>query len=451
MELDAPAPAVRRAVRGAIAWFRENALYGFDYQVKGGRTARAGAGPLWARFAEIGTNRAIFSNRDGVVLYDFDRLDEERRTGYGWYTEEPAGALKRYRDWQPVGAPASEHPLAQTTVIVDARSPAGDGELAAGVPTFRSINAALAAAPAEDGSAYVIRIRPGRYYEKLHVERADVHLVGAGPDSTVLTYDAVAGGRAPGGWPWGTRGTATLRVAAPGFRLEGVTVENGFDYLANYRRPVTDSARLRDAQAVAVMLDEGSDRAVFRDCRITGHQDTLFPNAGRAWFHHCTISGSVDFIFGAGRVLFEESVIVSRDRGSRTNNGYITAPSTPASQPHGFVFRACRLEKESPALAAGSVSLGRPWHPAGDPRAVGQAVFIDCWMDDHIGAAGWAFMNSTDAAGRITRHEPDTAHFYESGTQGPGAPGSPARRLLGAAERGRYDVAAVLDGWDPRT
>ena len=40
------------------------------------------------------------------------------------------------------------------------------------------------------------------------------------------------------------------------------------------------------------------------------------------------IAGSVDFIFGAGQAVFDECEIVSRDRGSRTNNGYVTAPST---------------------------------------------------------------------------------------------------------------------------
>jgi pectinesterase len=176
-------------------------------------------------------------------------------------------------------------------------------------------------------------------------------------------------------------------------------VENGFDYMTNYRKPNTDSTKLVGAQGVAVMLGQGSDRANFRQCTIRGHQDTLFPDAGRSFFNECTISGSVDFIFGAGQAVFENVDIISRDRGSRTNNGYITAPSTSMAQPVGFVFIECRLKKESAAMAAGTVSLGRPWHPGGDPNSIGSAVFVGCWMDDHIAAKGWESMYSTNAAG----------------------------------------------------
>ena len=66
---------------------------------------------------------------------------------------------------------------------------------------------------------------------------------------------------------------------------------------------------------------------------ITGYQDTLFPNAGRHYFHGCTISGHVDFIFGAGQAVFDDCDIVSRDRRDASNNGYIAAPSTAMRRP----------------------------------------------------------------------------------------------------------------------
>jgi hypothetical protein len=151
---------------------------------------------------------------------------------------------------------------------------------------------------------------------------------------------------------------------------------------------------------VALMTDGASDRAVFENCRITGHQDTLFANAGRHWFHRCVIVGHVDFIFGAGRAVFDDCDIVSRDRGSRARNGYVAAPSTPISQPYGFLVIHSRLKKETPALAPGTVALGRPWHPFADALAVGSVVYVDCWMDDHVGAVAWDSMSSVDPAGR---------------------------------------------------
>ena len=314
---------------------------------------------------------------------------------------------------------------------------------------YRRIARALQDAPEASQHAYTVRVKSGRYYEKLAVEVPNVHLIGESRDGTILTYDAAAATPAPSGGSYGTRGSATLRIAAPGFRLESMTVENGFDYMSNYLKPDTDATKLRGTQGVAVMLDNGSDMAVFEDCTISGHQDTLFPNAGRSYFRGCTISGSVDFIFGAGRAVFNGTEIVSRDRGSRTNNGYITAASTPVSQPYGFLFVNSRLTKESPPMAPRTVTLGRPWHPAGDPDAVGSAVFINTWMDDHIGSKGWESMNSTDAAGMRVTHKPEDARFCEFGSTGPGAVVSSTRRVLIAREAAGYTVENVLNGWDP--
>jgi PelA/Pel-15E family pectate lyase len=106
MSIASPGPRIVEAVHGAAAWFRVNAIYGYTYDFATGRHERPGAGPLWARMVEIGTNRPIFSNRDGVRLYDYDRLTD-RRTGYGWYAEEPKAALRQYDRW------ARSHPGSQ--------------------------------------------------------------------------------------------------------------------------------------------------------------------------------------------------------------------------------------------------------------------------------------------------------------------------------------------------
>ena len=43
------------------------------------------------------------------------------------------------------------------------------------------------------------------------------------------------------------------------------------------------------------------------------------------------------------------------------------------------VFVDSRLLKETPDLPAGSVRLGRPWHPGSDLRVDGSAVFLRCY------------------------------------------------------------------------
>jgi pectinesterase len=339
--------------------------------------------------------------------------------------------------------------VAPPAAVVDARYAGADGVAVNGVATFRTVAAALAAMSVNGGARAVIAIRNGRYHEKLTIDRPRITLVGESRDGTVLTFDAAAGSPAPLGGTYGTRGSYTLRVVAPDFRAEHLTIENAFDYPTNAAKPDGDRTKLRDAQAVALMLDLGSDRASFDDVAILGHQDTLFPNSGRSYFHRCVVAGSVDFIFGAGRAVFEDCDIVSRDRGSATNNGYITAPSTSIGQPYGFLFFRSRLKKESPAMAKSSVTLGRPWHPFGDPNAHGSAVFVECWMDDHIGEKGWDRMSMIDSTGTRVWWEPSTARFFEYRTTGPGAVASERRRVLTAAEAATYTAASILDGWTP--
>ena len=198
------------------------------------------------------------------------------------------------------------------------------------------------------------------------------------------------------------------------------------------------------------MTDLGSDRATFVNVKILGHQDTLFTNSGRQYFYKCYIAGHVDFIFGAGKSVFDDCDIISLDRGSRTNNGYITAASTPVSQRYGFLFLRSRLKKERPSMAPASVTLGRPWHPFADPDAVASVAFIDTWMDDHIGQKGWDRMSSVDSTGTRIWYEPQSARFAEYGSRGPGALRSQSRRVLSSKDAAKITPAAVLDGWMPQ-
>ena len=59
------------------------------------------APPLWARFYEIGTNRPIFSDRDGVVKHELADIGYERRNGYAWLGSWPARMLDvEYPAWK---------------------------------------------------------------------------------------------------------------------------------------------------------------------------------------------------------------------------------------------------------------------------------------------------------------------------------------------------------------
>jgi PelA/Pel-15E family pectate lyase len=100
MALPAPGARVVAAVRGGVGWLRAHAIQGFAYE-DCKLVPRPGAGPVWARFYELGTSRPIFSDRDGVVRYRLEEVGEERRRGYAWYSTRPAAALRAYEAWSP--------------------------------------------------------------------------------------------------------------------------------------------------------------------------------------------------------------------------------------------------------------------------------------------------------------------------------------------------------------
>ena len=55
----------------------------------------------------------------------------------------------------------------------------------------------------------------------------------------------------------------------------------------------------------AVALRVSTERAVFYKVNILGSQDTLLDESGSHYFYQCLIQGSVDFIFGNARSLYQ--------------------------------------------------------------------------------------------------------------------------------------------------
>ncbi|WP_020210130.1 pectinesterase family protein [Gilvimarinus chinensis] len=310
-----------------------------------------------------------------------------------------------------------------------------------GLPRYGSIAGALQAGHSQ------IAVAPGDYYEKLTINRDQVTLTGLGQKPPRIFFDAYAG--MAGVYhrdDWGTPGSATVTINAVGVRLHNLHIENSFDFLANDGRDKDDPARVRHAQAVALLLDIGSDLTVVTDSVIDGYQDTVFADGGRSYFYNSRISGNVDFIFGDGLVVFDHCEIVSRKRGKAFKSGdiqgHITAPSTNVQQPYGLIFINSRLTRED-GVPDNSVSLGRPWHPTttftdgryADPNAIGSAVYLDTWMDAHIRKEGWASMTGTARDGTKSRvFTPEESRFYEYRSSGPGVMNRPSRRRLSHSE-----------------
>lgn len=320
-------------------------------------------------------------------------------------------------------------------------------------PVYARLSEAIAAAPADGVRPFRILITRGIWNEQVVVDKPFVHLIGEDRTGSVINHLAASGLGAPDGRLWGTFRTPTLFVRAPDFRAENLTINNAFDGLAEMTRPNgLHSHNGAGPQAVALMLDKGSDRAVVVRCDIMSYQDTLFPDAGATLFDRCLITGSYDFIFGAGRAWFERCEIRSRPRPVDPVEGYIVAPSTPIEQAYGFVFNDCRLTKET-GVARHSVFLGRPWRPSsvfpdgryGDPRFVGAATFLNCWMDDHIAPSGWTEMWYTGRDGDPrTMLQPEEARFATYGTRGPGRGSFTRGQVLNEAQAALIRRDAVL-------
>ncbi len=344
--------------------------------------------------------------------------------------------------------------------VVDCKYIGIEGTRINGVRLYQCMTSALNDAPDNATQPYVILIKQGRYYEKLNVTKPFITFIGEQRDQTVLTFDTASDTKKSDGTTYGTTGSASITVRARDFRAENLTIENSFDYPANAAKPSNDSTRLANAQAVALKTDTGNDRAIFKNINLMGYQDTLYVNAGRHYFTQCCICGKIDFIFGAGQAVFDDCDIVSRDRASATNNGWITAPSTHVSNAFGFLFIHSRLKKEHSTMADHSVALGRPWHPttrlldgtrAADPNAVGSVAFIHCWMDSHIAPNGWEPMAGKDKDGNPIWFDPADARFFEFASRGPGASTNDARRSLSEEVARNFTIDHVLSGWNPLT
>jgi PelA/Pel-15E family pectate lyase len=110
MRIENPSPQVVDAINAAVAWTDVVAIRGkrvatIDDPTTAGKKRRVlvddpDAPTLWSRFYEIGTNKPFFCNRDGIKLYAYEQLDQERSMGYSWLGTWGQKVLDEYPKWQ---------------------------------------------------------------------------------------------------------------------------------------------------------------------------------------------------------------------------------------------------------------------------------------------------------------------------------------------------------------
>lgn len=252
-------------------------------------------------------------------------------------------------------------------------------------PFYTSVQEALSCAKTGD----TILIGPGTYYEKIRITINGLTIRGQGPDQTFLTFDDYALKPYDDSTTTGTFRSYSLLVMADDITIENLCIKNE----AGDGRQV--------GQAVA-LYTEGNHN-IFRNLVLTAYQDTVFtgplpesPNIPGSfvgpsenkpyrqclqYFENCLIKGDVDYIFGSSLTVFFRCDLVTRNRHMDIN-GYVTAPSTWAGEPYGYVFVACQFRGE-PGTMAGSVFFGRPWRP------YGQVALVACRYDATIHPDRW--------------------------------------------------------------
>ena len=306
-----------------------------------------------------------------------------------------------------VGAVVTATPAAAATLTV-----AADG-----TAQYRTVQAAINAAPANSSARTLITIKAGTYREVVRVpaNKPAITLQGLGSTAaqTVLVFNNSATSH-------GTFNSASMFVDGRDFGATNLTISN--DYV---EKPGSEGN-----QAVALHLN--ADRAVFRNVRLLGDQDTFLVNENtRAYMADSYVEGTVDFIFGGGTMVFERTTVHEK----RTTGGPITAASTPATRKYGLLFYRCTVT----ATTNNSPQLGRPWRPAG------QVLFRESTLTAAIRTSQpWIDMSTNSWK---------NARFSEYDNTGPGATKNANRPQLldsQAADHTPQKYLAGTDGWNPR-
>lgn len=205
-------------------------------------------------------------------------------------------------------------------------------------------------------------IRNGVYNEKIELpaNNTDVTFIGEDVNKTIITFNDYSGrGRLT------TFTSFTVKISGNRFRAENIT-------FANTAGPV--------GQAVALYVD--ADKAVFKNCKFLGNQDTIFTSGetSRQFFADCYIEGTTDFIFGPSTAIFQNCTIKAK------TNSFITAASTTPGKKYGYIFLDCKVITDS----ATKVFLGRPW------RSHAKTVFIRTALPEAIVPQGWNNWNNPE-------------------------------------------------------
>ncbi len=301
---------------------------------------------------------------------------------------------------------------------------------------FNSIQQAVDSIPA--GTPETIYIKKGIYKERVEVRKNNISFVGESTDDTIITESYYARMIMPDGSKRGTFRSYTFFIYADNFTASNLTFENAAGFGDEF------------GQAIAVYAE--GDNITFRNCKILGHQDTLFTGplpmkekqpggftgptidgirrVVHQLYEDCYIAGEIDFIFGSATAYFKNCTLFALNRNQEINAFY-TAPSTYEGQAFGYVFESCTFTGNCPPK---SVALSRPW------RIHAKTVLLNCSYSDQIIDEGFTDWNKPES------HE--TVYYAEYNGHGEGF--KPEKRAayvhqLNESEAALYTLENVMN------
>ncbi|KAG6575409.1 hypothetical protein SDJN03_26048, partial [Cucurbita argyrosperma subsp. sororia] len=259
-----------------------------------------------------------------------------------------------------------------------------------GSGNFKTVAAAVAAAPVKSSKRYVIRIKAGVYRENVDVpkKKTNIMFMGDGRSNTIITgsRNVVDGST--------TFNSATVAAVGEGFLARDITFQN--------------TAGPSKHQAVALRV--GADLSAFYQCDMLAYQDTLYVHSNRQFYINCLISGTVDFIFGNAAAVFQDCDIHARRPNSGQKNMVTAQGRSDPNQNTGIVIQKSRIGATSDLRSVQKsfpTFLGRPW------KEYSRTVIMQSSISDVIDSKGWHEWSGNFAL--------NTLFYGEYQNTGPGA------------------------------
>ncbi|KAJ1383456.1 Pectinesterase, catalytic [Sesbania bispinosa] len=258
---------------------------------------------------------------------------------------------------------------------------------------FKSINEALKHVPEDNEEPFVIYIKEGIYQEYVEVTKQMTYVVfvGDGGQKTRITgnknfIDGI-----------NTYRTATVAIQGDHF----VAMNMGFE----------NSAGPHKHQAVALRVQ--GDKSIFFNCSMDGYQDTLYVHTMRQFYRDCTISGTIDFVFGNALSVFQNCTFVVR-KPLKNQQCIVTAQGRKErQQPSGIVIQGGSIVSDPLFYAVrfeNKAYLARPW------KNFSRTVFMDTYIDDLIHPDGYLPWQGEEGPSGM-----NTCFYAEYHNTGPGS------------------------------